>query len=83
MTVNELQYLYPCIRFEVLTVMKIKVTVIQVVVPCALIITIFTLIMNKNFSPVRCLRNGGGGGVRLPRNHKELKIFYVHILIFF
>jgi len=41
-TVNELQYLYPSIIFEVLTAMKIKITIIQDVMPCTLIETIFT-----------------------------------------
>jgi len=39
---NELQYLYPCIIFEVLTAVKVKITVIQDVMPCTLIETIFT-----------------------------------------
>jgi len=41
-TVNELQYLHPCIGFEVLTAMKVKITVVQDVMPCTLIETIFT-----------------------------------------
>jgi hypothetical protein len=60
-TVNELQYLYPCIRFEVLTAMMVKITIVQDVMPCTSIETIFTRILNEKFSPVHCLKCGLGG----------------------
>ena len=41
-TVNELEYVHPCIRFEVLTAMKVKITVIQDVMPCSSVETIST-----------------------------------------
>lgn len=42
MTVNELQYLHPCVRVEVLTAVKIKNTVVQDVASCTLIDTVST-----------------------------------------
>jgi len=51
----------PSLDFEVLTALKVKITVVQDVMPCTSIETMFAGILNEKLSPAHCLKSGVGG----------------------